>query len=295
MRFYLHLFAPDGGAAEGAATSSGDQTAAGNTRQGNSGDFSDNAQAAAGQEPEVKVTSNTLEDKRKSYQELIRGEYKDLYAEDTQRLINQRFKETKALQAQVDEVKPLLDELNARYGTTDVKGILQAIEKDNGYWESAAEEAGMEVEQYKKIKTLERQNAALMEAQKQQAEKARVQEQVGRWVQEAETLKGKYPGFDLQTELADDQFRRLLQAGTPVEHAYRVIHMDELMSGAVSAAAAAAEKNVTDNIRAKGMRPVENGVAAQSGFVSKTDVNKLTKADRAEMARRAARGELISM
>jgi len=294
-RLNLYLFG-EGTGGEGTATSQGDQNSGSTLR--NTGDLSkvvygrQDTQDAAETQPEVTVTSNTLEDKRKAYNDLIRGEYKDFYAEDTQKMINRRFKETKNLQDRVDKAQPLLDMLQQRYGTKDgdIDGLMKAIDEDNAYWQSAADEAGMEVDQYKKFKTLERQNAALLKAQQDAAEQNRVQEQVGRWVQEAETLSQKYPGFDLQAEMANDQFRRLLQAGTPVEHAYRVIHMDELMN----AAAAATEKAVVDNIKARGTRPQENGVAAQSGFVAKTDVAKLSREDRREIARRVARGEMIS-
>lgn len=67
------------------------------------------------------------------------------------------------------------------------------------------------------------------------------------------------------------------------------MHFDEIMS---------AERNVTEqaviqNIRAKGTRPTENGISSQSAFTIKDDVSKLTKADRAAIAKRVARGEII--
>ena len=54
------------------------------------------------------------------------------------------------------------------------------------------------------------------------------------------------------------------------------------------------EQLVTDNIRAKGSRPLENGTSQQGAFIVKNDVNALTKEDRAEIARRVRRGEVIS-
>ena len=54
-----------------------------------------------------------------------------------------------------------------------------------------------------------------------------------------------------------------------------------------------AAQQVTDNVRARGARPAENGVSSGSGFLVKSDVSKLTKKDRAEIARRAAHGEKI--
>ena len=58
--------------------------------------------------------------------------------------------------------------------------------------------------------------------------------------------------------------------------------------------AAQAQKQVVDNIRSRGSRPAENGTVSRSGFTYKSDVSKLSKEDRAEIARRAARGETIT-
>ena len=75
-----------------------------------------------------------------------------------------------------------------------------------------------------------------------------------------------------------------------MEQAYKVLHMDDFLSKAT----AQAEKTITNNIRARGARPQENGAAPKSAVVVKDDVSKLTPADRAEIARRAAMGETIT-
>jgi hypothetical protein len=54
------------------------------------------------------------------------------------------------------------------------------------------------------------------------------------------------------------------------------------------------EQNLTNKIIANGARPSENGNSSQGASVTKSDVSALTKADRAEIARRVARGEKIS-
>ena len=43
------------------------------------------------------------------------------------------------------------------------------------------------------------------------------------------------------------------------------------------------------------MRPTENGTISQPGSVRKDDPSKWTKADRAEVMRRVARGEKITL
>ena len=78
-----------------------------------------------------------------------------------------------------------------------------------------------------------------------------------------------------------------------MELAYKVIHMDAMMSDAVQHTAAQTEQKITANIKAKGARPAESGAAAQGGIVYRNDVSKLTRAERAEIARRVNMGEVI--
>ena len=81
--------------------------------------------------------------------------------------------------------------------------------------------------------------------------------------------------------------------GVPIQHAYEVVHMDQIKAGVAAMQAKATEKQVVDGIRAKGARPQENGTTSQGAFIVKDDVSKLSKRDRAEIIRRAARGEHI--
>lgn len=325
----LHLF--DGGAAAGAAGAGAGAAAAGDggakgdtkgavpgtTRRGKSGEYSnvlfgkqnDGATAAgavtSAQDPShaagadnnqgVQTTSDTLEARRKAFRDMVNGEFKDVFTEETQRIINRRFSDTRSLEAQVQAQQPVIDMLMQRYniGDSDMKKLTEALENDSAYWSEAAEEAGMSVEQYKQFRKLQRDNAALLAAQKGRQQQEQAQQQAHKWYQEAQAVKAKFPNFDLATELKDPAFASMLRAGTPVEHAYKVRHFDELMGDAMQVTAANTERRVVDNVRAKGSRPAENGTAAQSAFTVKDDVSKLSKKDRAEVARRAMRGDQI--
>ena len=152
----------------------------------------------------------------------------------------------------------------------------------------------MSVEQYKQFQKLQRENAALLKAQRQQQSQQAAQQQLQKWYSEAEQVKGLYPSFDLNAEVKNPQFLAMLRAGVPVQHAYEVVHMEDIKAGVARMQAKATEKQVVDGIRAKGARPPENGTAAQSAFTVKDDVSKLTRKDRAEIARRVARGEHIT-
>ncbi len=304
----LDLFDAAAGASGAAAGNGGSQgeTQAGpsTTRGGKTGEqVVYGKQAAAleapaageqGKEPGVVTTSSTAEDRQRAYRDLINGEYKDLYTKDTQRIIDRRFRETKQLEQRLGEYQPVIDLLRQRYGAEDVGELAKALENDDRYWSEVAEEAGMSVEQYKKFQKLQRENADLLRQQRARQGQARADAQMRQWYAEAEQVRAAYPGFDLRTEAQNPNFLAMLRAGVPVLHAYEVAHMDDIKAGIAAEQAKTTEKKVVDGIRAKGVRPPENGTVPQSGFTVRDDVSKLTKKDRAEIARRAARGERIT-
>ena len=325
----LRLFDGEGGAAapaagEGAAgdgNKGGSQASPAPTRRGKSGGFQNvlfgkqgDEPTAAGDEPgpegkaqpsaagkgkegDVVTTSNTLEDRRKAFQELVNGEYKDIYTEETQRIIDRRFREARNLEERAAKQQPVIDMLMQRYKIADgdLGKLAAAVENDNAYWSEAAEEAGMSVEQYKQFQKLQRENAALLRAQRMRQNQQAAQQQLQKWYSEGEQVKAVYPNFDLGAESKNPQFISMLKAGVPVQHAYEVIHMDEIKAGVAQSTARQTEKQVVDGIRAKGNRPAENGTSSQSAFTVKDDPHKWTKQDRAEVARRVARGETIKL
>ena len=325
----LRLFDGEGGAAapaagEGAAgdgNKGGSQASPAPTRRGKSGGFQNvlfgkqgDEPTAAGDEPgpegkaqpsaagkgkegDVVTTSNTLEDRRKAFQELVNGEYKDIYTEETQRIIDRRFREARNLEERAAKQQPVIDMLMQRYKIADgdLGKLADAVENDNAYWSEAAEEMGMSVEQYKQFQRLKRENAALLRAQRMRQNQQAAQQQLQKWYSEGEQVKAVYPDFDLGAESKNPQFISMLKAGVPVQHAYEVIHMDEIKAGVAQSTARQTEKQVVDGIRAKGNRPAENGTSSQSAFTVKDDPHKWTKQDRAEVARRVARGETIKL
>lgn len=247
------------------------------------------------------------EARRKAYRELVEGEYKDLYQEDTQNIVKQRFKETRDLREKNSKQQAVLDILAQRYGIEDgdASKIQEALDKDNNLWADMAAEAGFDdVSKYRDYMKLQIETknlrkaeadrlAAQREAQRVAQERQFVQEQTAKWAKEGEALKAKYPSFDIAADLQDKQFVGMLRAGVPMEVAYQAKHHSEIVSNAVNSAREQTERNVVDNIRARGSRPQENGTQSQSSFTVKDDPHNLTKAERAEIARRVARGEVI--
>lgn len=251
---------------------------------------------AAGDSTGQATDQEASRDLQAEFDAMIKGDYKEQYSENVQKLINRRFKETKGMEAQIQSTQPLLEMLANKYGvdSTDIEALTNAVSDDDTLWEQQAYDAGMTVQQYKQFKQLERENAELMRAQEARNGEEQAQRQLEDWGRQAMELQQKVPGFDLRVEAENPEFVQMLRAGLPVEHAYKVVHMDEILNGQAVNVAAQAQKQVVDNIRSRGSRPAENGTVSRSGFTYKSDVSKLSKEDRAEIARRAARGETIT-
>ena len=243
----------------------------------------------------VTTTSDTKEAKMAKFKEMVEGEYKDEFSDMFQQSFNRRFRDVKGMENSLSAQKPIIDMLMQRYkiGDGDMSKLMTAIENDNQYFEEAAEEAGLTVEQYKAMQKLERENEELKRIRNQQIGQQKAQAQLDTWYQEADAVKKIYPNFDFKTEATNREFLGLLRAGLPVQKAYEVMHMDEITEATAKSAAQLAGAQVEARIKSKQSRPSENGTSSQSAAIVKNDVANLTRADRAEIARRVQRGEKI--
>ncbi|MBQ7975960.1 MAG: hypothetical protein IJ300_09785 [Clostridia bacterium] len=242
---------------------------------------------------DVSTTSDTLEARRKAYKDLINGEYKDIDQERFQQVFDRRFKEVKGIEAELASHKEVVDMLKSRYGVNDVAQLKTALTEDTEYWERVAEEHGMTVEQYHAMQKLERENEELKAMRNRQIGQQQFQRQIDNWYKEADKVKELYPSFDFKTEAQNPEFLSLLRNGNSVEHAYKVLHFDELTQNAARIAAQTADAQAQARIKQKASRPSENGTSSKSAVIVKNDVSNLTRKDRAEIARRVARGEKI--
>ena len=243
---------------------------------------------------DVQTTSDTLEARRKAYNDLINGEYKDLDQERFQQVFDRRFKQVKGMEAELASHKEVVDMLKSRYGVDDVAKVKTALAEDTEYWEAVAEEHGMTVEQYHAMQKLERENAELKALRQRQIGQQQFQQQIDNWYKEADKVKELYPSFDFKKEAQNPEFLSLLRNGNSVEHAYKVLHFDELTQNAARVAAQTADAQAQARIKQKASRPSENGTSSQSAAIVRNDVSTLTRKERAEIARRVARGEKIS-
>ena len=252
-------------------------------------------QESASPVSEVK-TETTTEDRNAKFEELIKGEYKDLYDARMQDTIQKRLKASKETVDKYNALSPTLETLAKKYGVdaNNIEALNKAIQEDDSYYEEEALEKGMTVQQLKEIKKMEREHAELKKMMDEKQRREQAGKQYAQWMQQAEEAKRIYPNLNLDTEAKNPQFLRLLNSGVDVATAYKAIHMDELIPAAMQYTAKTVEQKITNKIASNGARPIENGISSQGATVVKSDVSKLTKADRQEIIRRVARGEKIS-
>lgn len=243
-----------------------------------------------GQEPQ-KTKAQTFED-------LIKGEYKEEFGKRTQGIIDERFKKFKGMEAELNTSREILQRIAEKYGADvkDPKAILQALDSDESFYEKEALEKGLTVKQLKEMKALERENAQFKAAKEEAEKKAQSEKIYQGWLEQAEALKAKYKleNFDLAKEAENDDFCKMLENGVTLEGAWKAVHIDEIVGGAMAQTAEAVRMGMAQSINDRSGRPPESGASSNNSQIFKTDVSKLTKADRDEIERRVARGEIIT-
>ena len=263
---------------------------------GGEGSAATGAEAAAPETTEGQQAEQKPEEREKAFNDMINGDFRDLFDARMQKAIKERVGEVKQLQQQLQQQNDVIGLVAKKYGiSTDKMGdIREALESDDVFWEEAAADQGMTVDSYKKMVKLEAENEALHKAREEAERKNQKDAVFQKWDREAEELKRMYPQFDLQSEIQDKRFLDLMGAGIDMRTIYETLHHDEILPALMQQTAKAATKQQAAAARSGQMRPAENGMSSRPAAQTVKDPAKMTKEERQEYARRAARGEIIT-
>ena len=132
---------------------------------------------------------------------------------------------------------------------------------------------------------------------------------------EAEGVRAVYPDFDLTAEMGHPILGAILrgEAKPTLRQLYEAVHLDDIVEGrvaatvqaqvaeavagavaeAVASAVRETEERLLSHIRARGRRPSEVGAMGGGGIRMHPAVNRLTRKERAMLAKRAENGETI--
>ena len=311
--FDLQLFADGGGAAGGdggAAAGAGDATGvqapdAGERKQKRVNPLANVKYGVQPQQEEAATVTdeaaNTANqnDGKKSFKDLIKGEYKAEADAWAQEMIRNRFKQNGEMEEKLNAMNPLLEALGKMHNVdpTDIEQLTNVILDNDSLYEDEAVQRGMSVEALKAVKQMERENEQLKQREQQSIAEQRMRQHFDNLARQGDEVKKLYPGFDLMAEMQNPEFARLTAPGVGVDvrTAYEVVHRDQMRGAEMQFAAQKSAERMANAVRANGMRPVENGMnSQQTASPVKTDPRTLTKADLAEISKRVARGEKIA-
>ena len=230
-----------------------------------------------------------------SFDELIKDKYKSEFHSKVQGIINERFKETKQIEAQLENYKQMAEVISAKYGlkADDFDKLMSAIQDDDSFYEQRAFESGMSVNDYREhLRQEEKMNKVVKELEDLKAEKQQ-QEYINQWEKEANELKQQIPDFDFDEELQNEKFNSLITFGWSLKDAYEAVHAKDIIDKVVPKAVEQAKAKTVQSIRAKGLRPNENGITSNSPANIKNSVDKLDDKDFEEIKRRVRNGDKI--
>lgn len=245
---------------------------------------SPNSQTAAGQQTQNNAEPNAKTvDKDAEFKKLIKGEYKDIYNGLVKKAIDERFKNNKVNEDRLSKAETILSRVAQMSGNDDTKdldALLNRLDEIDPNLENEAVQRGMSVETLREIKKLERANKQYQEAENQRQADIKAYNQMQEWNNQAKELAGIYGDkFNLENELKNEDFRGLLEYGYPMQKAFEVVHLDELMSNAMQYASSTTSKNISANIQAQGSRPTENGLKGNAPVNSTVDFSQISSDD----------------
>ena len=235
---------------------------------------------------------------RKSFRDLIDGEYKEEADAYIQNIIRERIKSTRDSEAQLDSLKPLLEAIGKKFNvdTGDIDGMIEAVNYDEAELENEASMRGMSLESLKSLKAIQKKADAYDRIQAQISQRNAMQQirqqHLDSIARQAEEVRAAYPGFDLEREIENPVFMRLTApgGGFTAKQAYEAIHHREIVESAMQQQA----ERMGKAIQANRARPNENGMkGSQSPSTVKTDPRTFTREEREALKRLVESGQRV--
>ena len=228
-----------------------------------------------------------------TFEELIKGRYKDVYQQHVQSAISRRFKNQRDLEKQITTIAQTLGQ---KYGIDpkDYAGIAARLTDDDSLYADEANRLGLPVSTVKRMKQLEMENQRIQAQQQESREEQALQAHFQKISQQAEELKRDFPAFDLMQEIrSNPRFARMTspQIGMSVKDAFYAIHGEEIRQQTMQAAAQQAGQRLAASVQAGAGRPVENGIRGGMPMQMSVDIAHMDRKTREEIRRRVHQGE----
>ena len=245
------------------------------------GSTTDNAQEKAVDNGQTTNDQGTTE--KLSYDELIKSdEYKEEHKAYMDKTIGDRLKKYKGIEESNAKFKEMLDTVALKYGVSPdddnfLDVLKEKIDADDSYYEQYAMEHDISAEDARRVVTIERKAARYDAEQEAKAKQEQMQRHVMTLRQNAEKTKAQFPDFDLETEMQNDNFRRLCAVTNgDTSAAYMACHYGEILPATVQRASKQIQMQMAQSVASNKSRPIENGISSQSPSVVHQDFRNMS-------------------
>ena len=251
----------------------------------------DDAAGAPGRQEEDQQQIET------EWEDVKRGRYAAQYGRDVQKAVNDRFKNQRDLQGELDQMQPMLRAIARKYKVdpSDINALSSAVMDDDSVYEEFALEHGMSTEAAKDFMALQEEHDQAAREREMAANDQIIQQYVTDLRQQEAQLKQLYPSFDLDAEMQDERFQSMLQPGSKwtVEDAYYAVHHRELGPQAMATGVQIAQQRRANSMAMNQARPTEGGLRSRGGVTLTVDPNSLTREQMRALRERVRRGEKV--
>ena len=213
-------------------------------------------------------------EKKKSFDELITGDYRREYGERVEAIVKHRLKNHA-------ETGQKLSELGAAMSVESddpaeiIAEAMKEREGENAEVQETFSDTDTEGEESPSL------DPSVISGVKELADRVKA-------------AREYYPDLDIARELRDPEFAMLMRVtGADPKRAYEMKHHDRIMADAMQYAVRETELRLANNMAAKAGRPPENALAGGSAVMISSDPGSLTKAQRSEIKKRVRRGERV--
>ena len=217
------------------------------------------------------------------YADLIKSDdYKEEHKAYMDKTIGDRLKHFKGIEETLGKHKGLLEIVANKYGVNpDDENFLEVlqekIEADDSYYENYAMQHDISTDEARRIVTMERK-VARIEAQEQDAERERQRQQhLITLHQNAEKTKAKFPNFDLNTAMQDENFRRICAATNgDTTAAFMATNWNSIIPAQVQIATQQIKQQTAQAVASNLARPKENGTSSAPSSVVKENFSGMS-------------------
>ena len=220
------------------------------------------------------------------YKDLIASDdYKDDHKAYMDKTVGDRLKKYKGMEETFEKQKAMLDTVATKYGVNPsdenfYETLAEKIEADDSYYEDYAMQHDISTEEARNIVTMQRKAERFDAEQQEKAKQEKLREHLIVLHQNAEKTKAQFPEFNLESEMQNENFRRLCAATNgDTSAAYMACHYGEILPATVQRVSKQIQMQTANAVASNQARPIENGMSSQAPSVVQQDFRNMSLKD----------------